>query len=94
VARATNSLHRISASAAQTRVQEVPMFAALDSPPELSSGFSPGLRHVLDGVGNILIQDMRVSQRGLDVGMIEGLLHQLQVARFSQEFAGKVVPKS
>jgi hypothetical protein len=34
--------------------------------------------------GNLRIQDMRVSQRALDVAVIEGLLHQPQIARLAQ----------
>jgi hypothetical protein len=63
------------------------MFAALNDLAEFCAGFCAGLRDGLDGVGNIIIQDMRVTQRALDIAVIERLLHELQVARGSPPLA-------
>jgi len=56
---------------------------ALNGLPELCAGFYAGLCDALDGVGNFLIQDVRVPKRALDVAVVERLLYQFQVARLA-----------
>ena len=69
------------------------MVAALNDLAEPGSGFGSGLRHALDGGGDIFVQDVRVPQRGRDVAMVECLLDQLEVAGVAQQFGGEVVPE-
>ena len=57
------------------------------------SEFSSGLLHCIQTSNQIVIDDMCIFSRGLDVGVVERLLHQLQVASFPQQLCREVVPK-
>ena len=56
-----------------------------------SSGFSSGLLVTLQRFGHLVVEDVGVSRRGLEVGVIEGALHQLEVAGVAQKFGREIV---
>src|SRR5262245_61342768 len=56
-------------------------------------GLFPGLGNALHGVGHLAVEHMRIARGGLDIGVIERPLHQLEVARRAQQLAGEVVPE-
>jgi len=43
--------------------------------------------------GDLFGQDVRVTRGRLDVRVVQGLLHGLEVARFAQEFRSNIMPK-
>ena len=67
------------------------MVAALNDLAELRLGLSLGLRHALDGGGDIFVQHMRVPQRGLDIAVVQRLLDQLEVAGVAQQLGAEVM---
>ena len=56
-------------------------------------GLFPGLLDALHRVGHLAVEHMGVAQRGLEIGVVERLLHQLQVAGLAQQFGADVVPE-
>jgi len=40
-----------------------------------------------------MIENVRIARRGLDIRMVERLLHQLQIAGLAQELGREIVPE-
>src|SRR5258708_16264672 len=57
----------------------------------LGSGVSSGLGEPLKGGRDLGIENVGVSDRGLDVGVAERALHQFEIAGVAQKLARKVV---
>src|SRR5260370_24903790 len=61
---------------------------------KLGSGVSSGLGEPLKGGRDLGIENVSVSDRGLDVGVAERALHQFEIAGVAQKLARKVVAGS
>jgi hypothetical protein len=66
---------------------------ALTYDSQFSPGLFPGVGEALHGVGDFAIEHMRIARGGLDAGVIECPLHQLQVAGRAQQLGAEVVPE-
>jgi hypothetical protein len=58
-----------------------------------ASGPIPGLCDAFERLGDFVIEHMRILGRGLDVGVVERPLHQLEVAGLAQQLGREIVPE-
>jgi hypothetical protein len=56
------------------------------------SGFSSGLLNLLEAGSHLLVKNVGIFQRGLEISVIEGLLNQLEIASLAKQFRRKVMP--
>jgi hypothetical protein len=60
---------------------------------KLLSGLISGLAEFLRRYFNVVIRNMRVPCRGLDIAMVQRALHQLEIAGLPKELGSEVVPE-
>ena len=65
---------------------------SLDCSSSNSPGLFPGLCDSFHRTGHIGVKDMGVAERALDVAVVQGLLHELEIAGLTQELRAEVVP--
>jgi hypothetical protein len=61
-------------------------------PFEQRSGTFSGLCDSFHPAGHIGVKDMGVAERAFDVAVVQGLLHEFEIAGLTQELRAKVVP--